>query len=122
VQSGSHAQELPQLDLCFPRVIQRQRLGKIFLVEDFLIEPARDTVMELLEHDAARHARVSLADRGHGGNRLAIAAAVVLLIDEPAVTGDQQATVLAAPRSVLERLIELGDVHAGRLAHLLRCF
>ena len=52
------------------------------------------------------------------GQRLAIALAVILLVDQVAVARHQQPAVLAAARRIVEGPVELLKIHARRLADL----
>ena len=118
MQTGSHGKQLAEGDFGFSRIIEREGFGQIFFRENFLIESIGEEIAFLMQHDAAGNARERLANRGHGGDGFAIAAAIIFLINQPAMAHYEQPAVLAGARGVFKRPIKLLSVHTRDLKDL----
>ena len=102
----------------FARIIQRKRLGQIFLREHLRIQPIRDLVVlsSMMPQAMLVYALPTDAMAGSASRF----PAVILFVDQIAVTGDQQPAVLAGPGGVLEGPVELRRSMPAGLANLRR--
>src|ERR1051325_90248 len=100
-----HAQELAQRDVRPPWIIElavrRECFGQKFRREHLRVEPIGDFVVELLQHDSARDAGVSLAGGRHVWIGIATRASEILLEHEITIPHDEEPALLrAAPGDV----------------------
>ena len=99
---------------------ERKGLRKIGLGKDLLCQAVGKAAAVVRQHDSAGGAREHLPDGVHVGIGFSARAAEVLLVYQVAVTGYEQAAVLAGGLSVLEGRIEAARVDAGMLADFCR--
>ena len=115
VHPGGHRQQVAQRDIGLRRIVNGMASGRYFSLNTFVSRPSGIWSRFSFSMMPQAMLVIGLADGGHSGKGFAIASAVVSLVHQPAVTHHQQAAVLAAALSVLERLVELLHIHARSL-------
>ena len=80
MQPSGHRKQLPQSNIRLRWIVQGDRFGEVFRIEDFGIEPFRNRRLLFGEHDTGGDADVGFAHRGRSGIGLTMAAAVIAFI------------------------------------------
>ena len=113
MQARGHRKQLTKGDLSFGWIVQRHRLRQIFFVENLRLQAFGNLRFFLGQHDARGDAGVYLSHGSGGRYGFAVAPPVVPLINQPTVTNNQKAAVLAGAGSICKGLVELLHINAG---------
>ncbi len=113
VHAGGHGQNLPQLDIGFAGIGEREGFGQVSVGEDPGFQPFGEPVLVLVEHDAGGHAGVGFGHGSHVRSGVPVPSAPIFLIHQPAVARHQQAAMLAGSLRIVQRPVEPFHVDAG---------